>query len=194
MKYSKLIIAIIFSILSTKGNCQKSNLQIGIDFENEINSVIRPQKYLKYTINKDKKHYQFKEIAFLMIYEDSILFKSFTIAKDNSIQVGTKVIYEKTIINYINYYFENFNRYRPKCHNGEFWSDGLVLPPPNYKSTLIGYSKNQWNISSGEKETASGNYIYNFSFKSKLLNFKCLQLFKNIKSRNLFNKLKRKIN
>jgi hypothetical protein len=177
----------------TKGNCQKSNLQIAIDFEKEINSVIRPQKYLKYSIKKDKKHYQFKEIAFLLIYEDSIVFQSFKIAKDDSIQVASKIIYEKTIINYINYYFENFNIYRPKCHNGEFWSDGLVLPPPNYKSTLVGYSKNQWNISSVEKEITSGKNIYNFSFKSKLLNFKCLQLFKNLKSRNLFNKLKRKI-
>jgi hypothetical protein len=67
----------LFLCVESVAQFQKSNMKIAYYFEDEVTNVILPPKYLKYSINKNKTHFQFKEICFILIYKDSLLITKF---------------------------------------------------------------------------------------------------------------------
>ncbi len=180
-----------FSIILFVGNnsfaqLYKTNMKVAFQYNNKLDSIIMPPKYLEYSINKDKKDYQYQVKCFILIYTDSLLVTKFTENTEGKIERNDSKIYNQETIKFVNYYADKHSKYRPSCTNGALFSDGIGHP--HAKDKLVEYSKNEWECHT-QGYTREECTIFEYSFKCKLLKFKCISPFKNIKARLLFNKL-----
>jgi len=181
-----LIIALIF--FSITSFAQESKWGIATSYFRKIEQRKVP-KYLSFIIRKNESdNHQYKLIGYIEIYKDSLIYHKFWEEPDGIIRSNTVHITDKSIIEYINYFYKNFSKYKPKCYH---LLDGTLCPGSLTKKNMrhdIKYSKNEWSVLSGYM-MKKGSYEYKTSFKSRLFRFDCLGFFKNLKSRHMFRKL-----
>lgn len=184
----KTIYILVFVLVGCLGFSQETNMNVYYELESELKEE-KISNFLSYSVHKDNESfYHFKQAGIIEVYKDSIIYHKF-IEENGEIVQSKKTFNNIKDVEYIKYYIDKFERYKPKCYQEQlFYESPIMRPPSDFSKNKIGCSRNEWNVSSAILNT-QGNYEYKTSFKSKLFKFKCLGFFKNLKSRRMFNKL-----
>ena len=178
---------ILFTLFPIIIFAQESNLSKALNFEIQLKKR-NVNKYLSYTIHKDgEPSNQYRVIGYIEIYDDSLIFHKFWVSNKGVVNKFTKKITNRQTIKYVNYYYLNFTKYKPKCDHF-FASPGHLHLTKKMWRRNIQFSKKEWTMFKA-KLLKNNVYDYNFSFKSRLFRFDCLGFFKNLKSRHMFRKL-----
>jgi hypothetical protein len=149
------------------------------------------KKYLEIFVHKDGElDNQYTKYCKIEMYKDSLVYHKFLLEPNGEISYVSKIIKDKETIDYVNYYANNHSKYSSKCwhyfHYDVYF--GLHCRARWCKRKNIGFSNNEWSVSYSELQD-NGHYNITGSFKSRLLNFRCLGLFKNLKIRKMHKKL-----
>jgi hypothetical protein len=149
------------------------------------------KKYLVIYVHKDGElANQYTKYCIIEMYKDSLVCHKFLLELNGEISYVSKIIKDKETIDYVNYYANNHSKYSSKCwhyfHYDVYF--GLHCRARWCKRKNIACSNNEWRVYYSELQD-NGRYNFTKSFKSRLLNFRCLGLFKNLKSRKMHKKL-----